>query len=141
MKQAKSGDTVTIHFSGRLDDGTLFNSSNGKKRMQFVIAKNSSVIEGLKEAVIGMSVGESKTIEITTNKAFGPRLENAVKVLNRRQCPMDIELGQQLKMTDSNARTTIVKVIDISESNVTLDTNHPLAGKDLALDIKLLEIL
>ena len=141
MKQAKSGDTVKIHFSGKLDNGTVFGSSNEEKPMQFVIDKKNSVIEGLKEAVIGMSAGESKTTKIVADKAFGPHLEDAVKVVNRKQCPMDIKLGQQLKMTDENVRTTIVRVMEISESKVTLDTNHPLAGEDLTLDIKLLEII
>jgi peptidylprolyl isomerase len=140
MKQAKSGDTVKVYFSGKLDDGTVFGSSDEKKPMQFVIGKNR-VIQGLKEAVIGMSTGESKTTRIAADKAFGPHLESAVRVVNKKQCPSDIKLGQQLKMTDENVRTTIVKVIDISESKVTLDINHPLAGKDLTLDIKLLEIL
>ena len=88
-----------------------------------------------------MAPGESKTTKIAADKAFGPYLEEAVKVVNRNQCPTGVELSQELEMTDRSGRTTVGKVIGISESKVTLDTNHPLAGKDLTLDIKLLEIL
>lgn len=140
MKQAKSGDTVKIHYSGRLDDGTVFSNSDKKEPMQFVIGKNK-VMEGLEEAVVGMSAGESKTVKIASDKGFGPHLRDSVKIVNKKLCPSDIELGQQLKMTDKDVRMTIVKVIHISESRVTLDTNHPLAGRDLTLEIELLEIL
>jgi len=99
------------------------------------------VIAGLKEAVIGMAIGESKTTRISADEAFGPRLKDAVKVINRNQCPTDIQVGQNVAMTDRDIRTTVVTVVDISESNVILDTNHPLAGEDLTLDIKLLEII
>jgi peptidylprolyl isomerase len=139
MKRAKPGDTVKIHYTGRLDNGIVFDSSNERKPMQFVIGKNR-VITGLKEAVTGMAVGESKTVRITAGEAFGPWRKDAVKVINRNQCPLDVQVGQNLAMTDKDIRTTVVTVVDISESNVTLDTNHPLAGKDLTLDIKLLEI-
>ena len=140
MARAKSGDTVKVHYTGRLDDGTVFGSSNGREPMQFVIGENS-ILAGLKEAVIGMAPGESKTTKIAADKAFGPHLEEAVKVVNRNKCPEDLELGQKLEMTDKDIQTTVVKVIEISESKVTLDTNHPLAGEDLTLDIELLEIL
>ena len=140
MKRAKPGDTVKINYTGRLDDGFVFDSSDDRKPMQFVIGKNH-VITGLIEAVIGMAMGESKTVRITVGEAFGPRLKDAVKIINRNQCPVDVQVGQNLAMTDKDARTTVVTVVDISESTVTLDTNHPLAGEDLTLDIKLLEIL
>jgi peptidylprolyl isomerase len=140
MARAKSGDTVKVHYTGRLNDGTVFGSSNGREPMQFVIGENS-IIAGLKEAVLGMAPCESKTAKIAADKAFGPRLEEAVKVVNRNQCPENLELGQKLEMTGRDIQTTVVKVIEISESKVTLDTNHPLAGEDLTLDIKLLEIL
>ena len=140
MNRAKSGDTVRINYTGRLDDGVVFDSSNERKPMQFIIGKNR-VIAGLNEAVKGMAVGESKTARITADEAFGPRLKNAVKVINRNQCPVDVHVGQNMAMTNKDFRTTMVTIVDISESDVTLDTNHPLAGKDLNLDIKLLEIL
>ncbi|MGD9110075.1 MAG: peptidylprolyl isomerase [Phycisphaerales bacterium] len=140
MTRAKSGDTVKVHYTGRLDDGTVFGSSNGREPMQFVIGENN-IIAGLKEAVVGMAPGESKTTNIAADKAFGLRLEEAVKVVNRNQCPEDLELGQKLEMTDGDTQATVVEVIEISESKVTLDTNHPLAGEDLTLDIELLEIL
>ena len=140
MKRAKPGDTVKINYTGRLNDGFVFDSSDDRKPMQFVIGKNH-VITGLIEAVIGMAVGESKTVRITAGEALGPRLKDAVKIINRNQCPVDVQVGQNLAMTDKDARTTVVTVVDISESTVTLDTNHPLAGEDLTLDIKLLEIL
>ena len=140
MKRAKPGDTVKINYTGRLNDGFVFDSSDDRKPMQFVIGKNH-VITGLIEAVIGMAVGESKTVRITAGEALGPRLKDAAKIINRNQCPVDVQIGQNLAMTDKDARTTVVTVVDISESTVTLDTNHPLAGENLTLDIKLLEIL
>ena len=140
MKRAKSGDTVKIRYTGRLDNGVVFNSSNEPKPMQFVIGKNRVII-GLNEAVKGMAAGESKTVRIMVDEAFGPRLKDAVKVINRNQCPTDIQVGQNVAMTDRDIRTTVVTVVEISESNVTLDTNHPLAGKNLTLNIKLLEII
>ena len=140
MARAKSGDTVKVHYTGRLDDGTVFGSSNGREPMQFVIGENS-ILAGLKEAVVGMAPGESKTTKIAADKAFGPYLEEAVKVVNRNKCPKDVELGQKLEMTEHDGRSTVVKVIEMSGSKVSLDTNHPLAGEDLTLDIELLEIL
>ena len=140
MAQAKSGDTVKVHYTGRLDDGTVFGSPDGQEPIQFVIGANN-IIAGLKEAVIGMALGESKTVKIAANRAFGPHLEEAVKVVDRNKCPEDVVLYQKLEMTEGDGRKTVVKVIEISESKVKLDTNHPLAGEDLTLDIELLEIL
>ena len=139
MKKAKSGDTVTIHFSGQLNDISTFGYSKEKKALQFEIG-NSNIIPGLEEAIVGMTPGQSKTIRIPSDKAFGPYIENSVRVVNSNQCPSDIQTGQQLKMVDENNRTTIVRVMDISKSKVTLDTNHPLAGQNLTAKIKLLEI-
>ena len=140
MRRAKSGDTVRVHYTGRLDDGVVFDSSNERKPMQFIIGKNR-VISGLNETVKGMAVGESKTVRIMEDAAFGPRFKDAVKVINRNQCPVDVHVGQNMAMRNRDFQTTMVTVVDISESTVTLDTNHPLAGKDLTLEIELIEIL
>lgn len=140
MEQAKSGDTVKVNYTGRLDNGEVFASSREQEPLEFVIGKNR-MISGFEEAVVGMSPGESKTAKIPADKAFGPHRADMLKVVERSQCPTDVARGQRLEVTDQSGRTTIVKVSDVSESEVTLDINHPLAGKDLTFDIELVEIV
>jgi peptidylprolyl isomerase len=140
MEQARSGDTVKVNYTGRLDDGEVFASSGEQEPLEFVIGKNR-MISGFEEAVVGMSPGESKTAKIPADKAFGPHRADMLKVVERSQCPTDVARGQRLEVTDQSGRTTIVKVSDVSESEVTLDINHPLAGKDLTFDIELVDIV
>jgi peptidylprolyl isomerase len=140
MGQAKSGDTVKVNYTGRLDDGEVFASSGEQKPLEFVIGKNR-MISGFEEAVVGMAPDESKTAKIPADKAFGPHRADMLKVVERSQCPTDVERGQRLEVTDQSGRTTVVKVTDVSESEVTLDINHPLAGKDLTFDIELVKIV
>ncbi len=140
MTQAKSGDTVKVNYTGRLNDGEVFASSSEQGPLEFVIGKNRMII-GFEEAVVGMSPGESRTTKIPADKAFGPHRADMLKVVERSQCPTDVARGQRLEVTDQSGRTTIVKVSDVSESEVTLDINHPLAGKDLTFDIELVEIV
>ena len=140
MGQAKSGDTVKVNYTGRLDDGEVFAGSNEQEPLEFIIGKNR-MISGFEEAVVGMVPGESKTAKIPADKAFGPHRSDMVQVVERSQCPTDVERGQRLEVTDQSGRTTVVKVTDVSESEVTLDINHPLAGKDLTFDIELVKIV
>ncbi len=142
MAEAKSGDTVKVHYTGKLNDGTVFANSREREPLQFVIGEKR-IIPGLEEVVVGMSPGESKTANIPADKGFGPYQDKMVQVVNRSQFPTDLEpkIGEQIQMTDGIGRTTIVTIKEISGSNVTLDTNHLLAGKDLMFDIELIEIL
>jgi len=141
MAQAKQGDTVSVHYTGKLADGTIFDSSNGGDPLQFTIGAGQ-IIPGFDQAVIGMNPGESKTINVPADEAYGPHHEEWVLAVDRREMPADLnpEVGQQLQVRHPDGRTTVVVVTDVSESAVTLDGNHPLAGKDLTFDIQLVEI-
>lgn len=142
MSQAKLGNTVKVHYTGKLDDGTVVATSNNGEPLRFVIG-GERIIGGLEEAVVGMRPGESKTAKVQADKAFGLHDEDLVRVVNRGVFPTDLDpkVGQKLNMTERGGRTTVVTVIEISGSKVTLDTNHPLAGKDVTFDIELVEIL
>lgn len=142
MTQAKSGDLVKVHYEGRLEDGSVFDSSKHRQPLQFTIGKHE-VIPGFEQAVVGMAAGESKIAKITAEKAFGPYRENLIVEVDRGQLPGDIEpeVGQQLQTRQADGQATVVTVADVTDSSVTLDVNHPLAGKDLVFDIRLLEIV
>ncbi len=143
MAQAQQGDKVKVHYTGRTDDGTVFDSSIISDPLEFIIGE-SEVIPGFEEAVIGMNPGESKTIRVPVDRAYGPHREDMIIVVEREKFPPDIEpeVGRQLEIRRrENGQTFPVTVTDVSESSVTLDANHHLAGKDLTFDIQLLEIV
>ena len=141
MAQAKPGDTVKIHYTGKLDDGTVFDSSANREPLEFTL-NEGQVIPGFDQAVMGMSPGESKTEKIPMDQAYGPRIPEMVIEVNRQQMPPDLEPegGQQLQLQQANGQTIPVLVTEVTESKVTLDANHPLAGEDLTFDIQLVEI-
>jgi peptidylprolyl isomerase len=142
MTQAKSGDTIAVQYTGKLDDGTVFDSSVGKDPLQFTIG-TGTVIPGFEDAVIGMDTGDSKTVTIPAEEAYGDRNPDLVMVFEREQIPpeLPVEVGQQLQLHQDNGRAVPVVVTDISASDVTLDANHPLAGEDLTFDIQLVAII
>ena len=142
MTKAKQGDTVKIHYTGKLEDGTVFDTSVERDPLQFTIGAGE-VISGFEEAVVGMSPGESKIAKIPADKAYGPRREEMVLEVDREQFPAELEpkVDQQLQIRQADGRIFIVTVTDISEGSVTLDANHPLAGKDPTFDIQLVEIV
>ena len=139
--QAQLGDTVKVHYTGTLEDSTVFDSSIDSEPLEFTIGE-SKLIPGFEEAVVGMSQGESKTVEIPADEAY-PYYEELVLVVDRDQLPPDLqpEVGQQLQFQQEDGTIVTLTVIDVSELSVTLDANHPLAGKDLTFDIQLVEIL
>ena len=141
MTQAKNGDTVKIHYTGRLEDGTVFDSSSGREPLQFSIG-SSQVIAGFEEAVTGMAVGEKKTAMIPCAKAYGERNPSMTMVVDRKHVPADIdpEVGQRLQVGSPSGEVLAVTVVDVSDDNITLDANPPLAGEDLTFDIELVEI-
>ena len=141
MTQAKSGDTVKIHYTGTLSDGTVFDTSNNKDPLQFTIG-GGQVIVGFDEAVTGMAVGEIKTAEINCDKAYGQRDASLVMVVDKKQVPPELkpEIGQRLEVGSPNGELLAVTVIDVGEEDITLDANPPLAGEDLTFEIELLEI-
>jgi FKBP-type peptidyl-prolyl cis-trans isomerase 2 len=142
MAQAKHGDTVKVHYTGKLEDGAIFDTSTVREPLEFTIGKGQT-IPGFEQAVVGMNPGESKTTTIPVGDAFGPRRRELVEVVDRREIPahMKPKVGQRLQISQADGRTKAVKVTHVSELKVTLDANHPLAGKDLILDIELIEIL
>jgi peptidylprolyl isomerase len=141
MSQAKQGDTVKVHYTGKLDDGTVFDSSQEREPLEFTIG-TGSIIPGFEQAVIGMSPGESKTEIIPNDRAYGPYLEEMVLQVERQQFPSDIEpeVGQQLQIQHPTGEVIPVIITEVSPSVVTLDANHPLAGEDLTFDIQLVAI-
>lgn len=141
MAQAENGNTVKVHYTGRFEDGTVFDSSSNTGPMQFVIGE-ARLIPGFEKAVVGMSPGESKSVSLSPEEAYGPHHEQMVQVIDRNQVPPNLtpEVGQQLEGRRPDGQTTIFMVTDVSDSSVTLDANHPLAGKVLIFDIELVEI-
>lgn len=141
MAQAQYGDEVTIHYTGKLEDGTVFDTSTDRSPLHFAIG-DGQIIPGFERAILGMSPGESRTIKVPMDEAYGPRREEMILVVDRNEFPahMKPEAGQLVEMRHPDGRRIIVTVMDISQSRVTLDANHPLAGKDLTFDIQLLEI-
>ena len=141
MAQAKAGDTVKVHYTGKLADGTVFDTSLNEEPLQFTIGEGQ-VIPGFEEAVIGMSTGQTKITKIRSDKAYGSYREDMVLVVERDRLPADMqpEVGQQLEMQNPDGTSFVLTVKEVGESNVTLDANHPLAGKDLRFDIQLVEI-
>jgi peptidylprolyl isomerase len=138
---AKVGDTVKVHYTGTLADGSVFDSSIGREPLQFTLG-DGQMIPGFEQAVIGMELGETKTVTIPADQAYGPYYEELVFVIDRDELPagMEPEVGQKLQMQSATGQITIVTVKDVSETNVTLDANHELAGKDLTFEIQLIEI-
>ncbi len=133
---AKSGDTVRVHYTGRLTDGTEFDTSIGGEPLEFTLGQGQT-ISGFEKAVIGMKVGESKTIAIPVDEAYGPRRDDLIVEVGRDKLPPDIipEVGMQLQTSQG-----IITIIDVTETTIQLDANHPLAGQDLTFDIELVEI-
>jgi peptidylprolyl isomerase len=141
MVQAKQGDTVKVHYTGKLEDGTVFDSSVNREPLEFSIG-TGSLIPGFEKAVIGMAPGESKTERIEAEQAYGQHREDMVLVVDRQQMPEDMQVGvgQQLQIRQQTGQTIPVIVTDVSDAQITLDANHPLAGENLTFDIQLLEI-
>jgi peptidylprolyl isomerase len=142
MTQAKQGDTVKVHYTGKLNDGAVFDTSRNRHPLQFTIGKGQ-VIVGFEQAIDGMNIGESKTVIIPVEKAYGPHLKEMIISMERSKLPagLDPKVGQRLELTQMDDRNILVTVLAITDSMLTLDANHPLSGKDLTFDIELVGIL
>lgn len=138
----KNGDTVRLHYKGTLNDGTLFDSSEGRSPLEFT-AGEGQVIPGFDAAVLGMTAGQSKTFNIPADQAYGDKRDDMIITINRDDIPEDItlEIGLQLAMSDGGGNQIPVQIIDITEDAVTLDGNHPLAGQDLNFEITIVEVV
>lgn len=141
MAAAKKGDNVKIHYKGTLQDGTIFDSSEGRDPLGFTLG-SGQVIPGFDEAVMGMSEGDAKNVIIPVEKAYGPRNDELVMPVPLSQVPADLkpEVGQQLQMGGPNGQPVMVSVVDITDEHIMLDANPPLAGEDLIFDIELVAI-
>lgn len=141
MGNAKTGDTVKIRFTGKLDDGTVFGSTAGAEPVEFELGAGR-VIPGVEQAVKGMSEGESKTVKVGPEQAYGEHRAELVKDVSRDRFPKESEpkVGQTIEIPQQNGQRTAVRVVEISESSITLDANHPLAGKDLTFELELVGI-
>lgn len=141
MSQAKQGDKVSVHYTGRLNDGTEFDSSRDRSPLEFTIGE-AQVIPGFEEAVVGMDVDESKTISIPAAEAYGDYRQEMVFKIERTELPpsLDPQVGQRLQKGESDGRNMVVTVVEVSEESITLDANHPLAGQELTFDIELAAI-
>jgi peptidylprolyl isomerase len=141
MAAAKKGDNVKIHYKGTLQDGTVFDSSEGREPLGFTLG-GGQVIPGFDEAVMGMSEGEAKNVTIPVDKAYGPRNDELVMPVPLSQVPADLkpEVGQQLQMGGPDGQPVMVKIIDITDEHIMLDANPPLAGEDLIFDLELVAI-
>lgn len=141
MKLAEDGNTVKVHYTGKLDDGTIFDSSRERGPLEFIIG-NGGIIKGFENAVIGMTTGETKTVKIPSDEAYGPCREDLVVSIERAQFPPHIEAkeGLILNLRHPEGGTIEALISRVTDEAVTLDANHPLAGKDLTFELELVEI-
>ncbi len=141
MKQAKRGDKVTVHYTGKLIDGSIFDSTVGEEPLVFTLGE-SDIIDGFEEGVLNMAVGEKKTITLPPEKAYGERDDENLLEVPRTEFPadFDFEVGDELELTNEDDEPMLVIVTEINEDTVTLDSNPPLAGQTLIFDLELVNI-
>lgn len=141
MQQVKKGDTVKVHYHGKLTNGTTFDSSAGREPLEFEVG-SGMVIPGFDEGVTGMSIGDKKTIHIPADQAYGQKEEHMIMEFPRDRFPEDMvpEVGMQLNMSNGSGQNFPVVITEVRETVVVLDANHPLAGEDLIFDLELVAI-
>jgi len=141
MSQAKSGDTVKIHYTGTFDDGSEFDSSAGREPLEFTLG-SGQVILGFDNAVDGLAVGESKTVTIPPAEAYGERHEKLVQQVPTSSLPEDLkpEVGMQLQSQNPNGQPMNLLITEVNDESIKVDANHPLAGRTLTFAIELVEI-
>ncbi|MFM9907708.1 MAG: peptidylprolyl isomerase [Chitinophagaceae bacterium] len=142
MQQVKNGDTIKVHYHGKLTDGTTFDSSSGREPLEFEVG-SGMVIKGFDDGVTGMKVGDKKTINIPVDDAYGPKQEEMLVEFPLDQFPPDMkpEIGMPLTMTTAQGQPVQVVIVEVKEEAVLLDANHPLAGEELVFDLELVEIV
>lgn len=138
---ASTGDKVRVHYTGRLQDDTVFDTSEERGPLEFTVG-SGNVIPGFEQAVVGMEPGEQQSVTIPATDAYGERREDLVVTLDRERLSGDVEPepGQQLSLRQQNGDTFTATVEEVTDETVRLDTNHPLAGQELHFDIRLVEI-
>jgi FKBP-type peptidyl-prolyl cis-trans isomerase 2 len=141
LSKAKDGDTVKVHYTGTLEDGEVFDTSKDKEPLEFQLGQGQ-LIPGFEKAVEGMEVGESTTVEIPSNEAYGEVRDDLVINVPKDQLPEDIspQIGMQLQVNQQDGQPIPVRITEIGDEDLTLDANHPLAGKDLKFEIELVNV-
>jgi len=142
MEPAKNGDTVRVHYTGRLDDGRVFDSSANREPLEFTLGAGQ-VIQGFDELVRGMSPGELRTQRIAAEQAYGPYRQEMEVEVPREEIPptMTPQVGHQYQIQAGSGQALRVRITRVTETSVFMDGNHPLAGKDLTFEVELLEIV
>lgn len=141
MREVRNGDTIKVHYRGRLEDGTVFDSSEGRDPLQFEVG-SGMVIPGFDKGVLGMTVGQKKTINIPVDEAYGPVQEEMYMEFPINRFPEDMkpEVGMSLNMSNGSGQAIPVVIAEVQDEVVILDANHPLAGEDLTFDLDLVDI-
>ncbi len=141
MATVKQGDTISIHYTGKLEDGAVFDSSEGGKPLEFTVGEGE-LIPGLEQGVIGMAAGETKVIKVTPEFGYGPREGERVFEFPKDKIGenINLEIGRQVQMFRADGMPVMATIIGKSETSYTMDCNHPLAGKTLVFETRLLEI-
>ena len=141
MQQVKKGDTIKVHYHGKLVDGTTFDSSEGREPLEFEVG-SGMVIPGFDDGVTGMAVGDKKTVSIPAEEAYGPKQEDMIMEFPKERFPAEMvpEVGMQLNMNNGQGQSFPVVIVEVQETVVILDANHPLAGQELIFDLELVEI-
>ncbi len=142
MAIAQQGDIVRINYSGRLVDGTQFDSSDGRAPLEFTLGQGQ-VIKGLEQHVSGMEPGQKSTVTIPVADAYGPRRDEAIQTLDRSKVPngVDLKIGTQLQARTSDGGMLPITVVSMDDASVTVDANHPLAGQDLVFDVEVVDVV
>lgn len=144
MSQATNGSVVRINYTGKLTNGTVFDTSkvDGREPLSFRLGQNQ-VLPKLEAEIIGMSVGEKKTVAVDANDAYGPHQKKAIQKIPRSEIPdgVDLTVGNNLQATGHDGEIVPLRVLAANEETVTLDANHPLAGHNLTFEIELIEIV
>lgn len=141
MSKIKDGDTVKVHYTGKLENGDVFDSSREKEPFEFTVG-NKAVIPGFEKGVVGMGVGDTKTIEIPPEEAYGAKQDELVVVVNKSKFPDDItpSVGQRLQIKQQDGNPVVVTITELTEDSITLDANHPLAGYTLFFEVEVVDI-
>lgn len=141
MQQVKNGDTVRVHYHGKLTNGTTFDTSEGREPLEFKVGQGQ-VIKGFDDALVDMKVGDKKTVHIPVDQAYGQRNDDMMMEYPKSEFPADMkpEEGMELHMSDNSGNVFPVVIAEVKDEVVVLDANHPLAGEDLVFDIELVSI-